>query len=104
MRKASLAYRSVIRSFRDKATAASFLGRPPRRIPADLRKRAREKLDLLHSARSLEDLRMPPGNRLESLTGIQTGQYSIRVGRQWRLCFRWQDADAFEVELVDHHD
>lgn len=94
----------MIRSFRDKTTAALFLGRPPRRVPADLRKRAREKLDYLDSARSLEDLRSPPGNRLEALTGARSGQYSIRVGRQWRLCFRWHDGEAFDVELVDYHD
>lgn len=93
----------MIRTFRDKSTAALFAGKPPRRVPPDLRKRAREKLDLLHSARTLEDLRVPPANRLESLEGRRNGQHSVRVNDQWRICFQWHDGDAFEVELVDYH-
>lgn len=93
----------MIRTFHDKATAAAFLGRPVRKIPPDLRKRVREKLDLVDSAAVLEDLRAPPANRLEVLSGTRVGQYSIRVNAQWRICFEWRDGDAFEVELVDYH-
>jgi len=93
----------MIRSFRDKATAALFMGKPPRRVPPELRKRAREKLDLVHAARTLEDLRVPPASRLERLAGDREGQYSIRVNDQWRICFRWVDGEAYEVELVDYH-
>lgn len=93
----------MIRSFRDKATAALFMGRPPRRVPPELRKRAREKLDLIHSAQTLEDLRVPPANRLEPLSGNRVGQYSIRVNDQWRVCFRWEEGEAYDVELVDYH-
>jgi proteic killer suppression protein len=64
---------------------------------------ARRKLELLASAASLLDLRSPPGNRLEALRGDRAGQHSIRVNDQWRLCFRWMDGDAFDVEIVDYH-
>jgi len=57
----------------------------------------------LHCARALQDLRVPPGNRLEALKGKRKGQYSIRINDPWRLCFRWQDGDAYEVEIVDYH-
>ncbi|HYB56373.1 MAG TPA: type II toxin-antitoxin system RelE/ParE family toxin [Alphaproteobacteria bacterium] len=65
--------------------------------------RARSKLRLIDAARLIEDLRLPPGNRLEALKGRRAGQHSIRVNDQWRLCFRWSDGDAMEVELVDYH-
>jgi len=61
------------------------------------------KLVALDAAETLDDLRVPPGNRLEKLTGDRTGQYSIRVNGQWRVCFRWHDGDAYDVELVDYH-
>lgn len=64
---------------------------------------ARRKLLLLHQARHLSDLRAPPGNRLEALKGDRLGQHSIRINDQWRICFRWSDADAFDVEIVDYH-
>jgi len=64
---------------------------------------ARRKLLLLHQARRLEDLRAPPGNRLEALKGDRAGQHSIRINDQWRICFRWEGVDAFEAEVVDYH-
>ncbi len=64
---------------------------------------ARRKLMYLHAARRLTDLRSPPGNRLETLKGDRQGQYSIRINSQWRICFRWQDGHAFDVEIVDYH-
>ncbi|MCI0534760.1 MAG: type II toxin-antitoxin system RelE/ParE family toxin [Verrucomicrobiales bacterium] len=64
---------------------------------------ARRKLLLLHQARRLDDLRAPPGNRLEALKGDRAGEHSIRINAQWRVCFRWQDEDAFDVEIVDYH-
>jgi proteic killer suppression protein len=64
---------------------------------------ARRKLELLASATALEDLRSPPGNRLEALRGNRSGQFSIRINDQWRICFRWQVGDAFDVEIVDYH-
>lgn len=93
----------MIRSFKDKATAALFMGLPPKRLPADLRKRAREKLDAVHFAQTLDDLRVPPANRLEKLSGDREDQWSIRINAQWRVCFVWRDGDAWDVEIVDYH-
>lgn len=64
---------------------------------------AHRKLTQIHNASSLNDLRAPPGNRLEALTGDREGQYSIRINDQWRVCFRWKDGDAYDVEIVDYH-
>jgi proteic killer suppression protein len=95
----------LIATFADKRTAALFAGYPPRKgISARLAVEALAKMQQLHAATALIDLRSPPGNRLESLKGDRRGQFSIRVDRQWRLCFRWQDNDAYDVELVDYHD
>jgi proteic killer suppression protein len=66
-------------------------------------KRAREKLDLLHHAQSLNDLRVPPANQLEKLAGNRRGQWSIRIDRQWQICFSWRDGDAWGVEITDYH-
>ena len=72
-------------------------------MPNDIIKVANRKLVQIHNACSLSDLRAPPGNRLEALSGDRGGQYSIRINDQWRVCFRWQDGDAFDVEIVDYH-
>ena len=92
----------MIRSFADKDTRRLFEDEDVRRFRAiaDL---ARRKLYLLHAAVRLEDLRVPPGNRLEPLQGDRRGQYSIRVNQQVRLCFRWIDGHAHDVEIVDYH-
>lgn len=93
----------MIRNFKDRRTAAIFAGIFVKGVPANLAKRARSKLRLIDAARLIEDLRLPPGNRLEALKGDRVGQHSIRVNDQWRLCFRWSDGDANEAELVDYH-
>jgi len=93
----------VIQSFADKVTVAVFSGLEVRRIPRALQEAARRKLKLIDAAGSLDDLRVPPGNRLEALRGDRRGQWSIRINDQWRICFRWEGADAFEVEIVDYH-
>ncbi|QGM45879.1 type II toxin-antitoxin system RelE/ParE family toxin [Methylocystis heyeri] len=93
----------MIRSFRDDATEALFNGRLPKGFPADVLKVARRKLAMVHAAARLDDLRIPPGNRLEALSGDRAGQYSIRVNDRWRICFVWSDAGAENVEFVDYH-
>ncbi len=93
----------MIRSFADKRTAAVWDDRMPKGFPSDLAKAARRKLWMLASAKRLEDLRVPPANRLEALLGDRAGQHSIRVNDQWRLCFVWRDGDAYDVEIVDYH-
>ena len=93
----------MIHSFRDKRTAAVFQGRIPKGFPADLAARAYQKLRMLDAAVVLEDLRLPPGNRLEALKDDRHGQHSIRVNDQWRVCFVWRDGEAHEVEIVDYH-
>jgi proteic killer suppression protein len=93
----------VIRSFGDRETEAIFKGQRSRRLPPEIQLGALRKLLLLDAAVVLADLRIPPGNRLEALTGTRTGRHSIRVNDQWRVCFRWEDGFADEVEIVDYH-
>ena len=94
----------MIQSFADKRTANVFSGLRDRSFPSSVLKRARGKLDRINYATSINDLRVPPGNRLERLVGDREGQHSIRVSRSWRICFVWRDGDAFEVELNNHYD
>ncbi|MBM3836220.1 MAG: type II toxin-antitoxin system RelE/ParE family toxin [Verrucomicrobia bacterium] len=93
----------MIRSFACPETERLFNDEASRRLPTQIQQVARRKLLLLHQARRLDDLRAPPGNRLEALKGDRSGQHSIRINDQWRLCFRWQGEDAFDVEIVDYH-
>ena len=93
----------MIRSFRDKNTGQLFSRRFSRRFPSNLHRIARRKLAILDAAERLEDLRIPPGNRLKKLSGDREGQYSIRINDQWRVCFRWSGGDAYDVEIADYH-
>lgn len=93
----------MIRSFKDKQTEKLFESSSLRRIPAEILERARRKLMSIHAAHVVDDLRVPPSNRLERLKGDREGQYSIRINDQWRICFRFQDGDAFDVEICDYH-
>ena len=92
----------MIRSFCCKDTEALYLGNCPNRWQA-LRSRAERKLALLDAAVTIDFLRSPPGNRLEKLSGDRLGYYSIRINDQWRLCFRFEHSDAYDVEIVDYH-
>jgi len=94
---------SVIKTFADRRTAALFDARPLKGLPSDVALRARTKLILIDRAKGMDDLRVPPGNRLEALKGSRAGQHSIRVNDQWRICFQWRDGDAYEVEFCDYH-
>ena len=93
----------MIKSFGDKDTERVFSRQHVRRIPPDLHRAAWRKLAILDAAEQLSDLRVPPGNRLEKLSGDRKGQYSIRINDQWRICFRWHQGDAYEVEIADYH-
>ena len=93
----------MIRSFRDRETERVFLREPGTKFGRAVERAALRKLLILDAAESLTDLRVPPGNRLEKLTGDRAGEYSIRVNDQWRVCFRWVDGEAYEVEIVDYH-
>ncbi len=93
----------MIRSYRNATTAAVAAGKTVKGFPADLAKRAINKLTILEYATSLEDLRSPPGNRLEALRGDRKGQHSIRLNDQFRICFRWVDGHAEDVEITDYH-
>ncbi|OJU34562.1 MAG: plasmid maintenance system killer protein [Rhizobiales bacterium 68-8] len=93
----------MIRSFRNDAAEAASQRRFLKGVPNDIIKVANRKLTQLHNAQSLDDLRAPPGNRLEALSGDRKGQHSIRINDQWRICFRWRDGDAHDVEIVDYH-
>lgn len=92
----------MIRSVRDTRTEALFNDQSVFRFRS-IERVARRKLLYLHQAIRLEDLRIPPGNRLEALKGERKGQYSIRINDQWRICFRWKEGDVFDVEIVDYH-
>ena len=93
----------MIKSFKDKNAWLLFNDRAAPKLPPSLQNVARRKLAMLDSATRIEDLRLPPGNRLEPLYADRVGQWSIRINDQWRLCFDWQDGNAFEVEIVDYH-
>ncbi len=93
----------MIRSFRDRKVEAIALGKAPKGFPSDVVASARRKLKWLDAATALRDLASPPGNRLEALSGDRQGQHSIRINDQWRICFRWSDGGADDVEIVDYH-
>lgn len=93
----------MIKSFKDKETQKVFQNQYSRKLPTDIQHRAHDKLLLLDAAEEIGDLRTPPGNRLEVLRGRRAGQHSIRVNRQWRICFRWQNGHAYDVEITDYH-
>jgi len=93
----------VIKSFADRDTERLWGREPVRHFPADLRRVMLRKLGHVDAAARLDDLRSPPGNRLEKLRGDRSGQHSIRINDQWRVCFRWEGSDAFEVAIVDYH-
>lgn len=93
----------MIRSFRDKETEKIFNRMLSRKLPTDIQQVALRKLRMLHRSQSLYDLRIPPANRLEKLSGNRVGQHSIRINEQWRICFVWRDGDAHDVEIVDYH-
>jgi proteic killer suppression protein len=92
----------VIKTYKSKETEMLFRDRPVSRFQA-IERPARRKLLYLHRARTLRDLAAPPGNQLEALKRDRAGQHSIRINDQWRICFRWQEGDAYDVEIVDYH-
>lgn len=93
----------VIGSFRNKETEKVFLREKSRKLGSDVQKIAQRKLAMLDAARSLQDLRVPPGNRLERLSGDRRGHHSIRINDQWRICFHWRGGNAYDVEIADYH-
>ena len=93
----------MLRSFRDKDTEAVWHRKRARKLDPLLQRAAWRKLAMLDAAESLADVRVPPGNRLEKLTGNRAGQHSIRFNQQWRICFRWTDAGPEDVEITDYH-
>ena len=93
----------MIRSFKCKETQRIFNNIFSRKLPHDIQRIAQRKLKLLNAAADLSFLSTPPSNRLEALKNDRAGQYSIRINDQWRICFKWQGADAFDVEIVDYH-
>jgi toxin HigB-1 len=93
----------MIRSFQGKETARLWEGRRSAKLPGDIQDRALRKLRQIDASQSLEDLRNPPGNRLEALKDDRAGQWSIRINDQWRICFRWAEGDAHDVEITDYH-
>jgi proteic killer suppression protein len=93
----------MIRSFADKETERIWNGLASRKLPPDIQKRALDKLKVLSRAKSIDDLRNPPSNRLHQLSGERAGQHSISINMQWRVCFVWKDGAAESVEIVDYH-
>jgi len=100
---ASRYYSAVIRSFKDPEAELIFKRERSRKLPQNILRPALKKLLVLDAADALADLRIPPGNRLEKLSGDRKGQHSIRINDQWRICFRWKNGDALNVEIADYH-
>lgn len=95
--------RLMIKNFASKETEKLFLREASRTLPTDIQRKARFKLEILDSAEQIDDLKVPPGNRLEKMSGDRQGQHSIRINNQWRICFVWKAGDAYNVEIVDYH-
>jgi len=93
----------MIKSFADKETQQLYTKGKSKRLPPDLIRRAIRRLEYVHWAKKLNDLKVPPSNRLHSLKGDRKGQYSISINDQWRICFRFIDGDAYDVEITDYH-
>ncbi|HEX9593071.1 MAG TPA: type II toxin-antitoxin system RelE/ParE family toxin [bacterium] len=93
----------MIRSFKCVETEKLFHGQFSRKLPHEIQRIAARKLEMITAATTLDALRVPPANRLEALRGERAGQHSIRINRQWRICFVWRNGDAFDVEIVDYH-
>jgi len=93
----------MIRSFKGKWSEKVFLRQRCRGLSPDLQRRAYRKLAILDAANAVSDLKIPPGNRLEKLSGDRQGQHSIRINDQWRICFVWRQGDSFDVEIADYH-
>jgi proteic killer suppression protein len=93
----------MIKSFADDDTERLFRGLRPRKLPKDTWKRGARRLLLIHAAEDIQELRVPPGNRLEKLKDDRAGQWSIRINDQWRICFAWREGNAYEVEITDYH-
>ncbi len=93
----------MIKNFKDKEAERLLNREQTRKLAPEIQRIGLRKLRMLHRARTLEDLRVPPGNRLEALKGDRQGQYSIRINDRWRICFIWEQGDVYEVEIVDYH-
>ena len=93
----------MIKSFKSEETEKIFARQRSRKLLQDIQQVALRKLRMLNNARTVADLRIPPANRLEKLSGDRAGQYSIRINDRWRICFQWREGDAYEVEIVDYH-
>lgn len=93
----------MIRSFRDSEAALIWSGQFSKKLPPDMQQAARRKLRMINNAARLDDLRVPPGNRLEALKGKRRGEMSVRINSQWRICFEWRDGAAEYVEITDYH-
>ena len=93
----------MIVSFNCQETKKIFSRQRSRKLPQDIQQRAYRKLRMLNNAQDIDDLRIPPANRLEKLKGDRVGQYSIRINNQWRICFYWRDGNAINVEIIDYH-
>lgn len=93
----------MIKSFGDSESETIFNRSYSRKLPQDIQKRAHRKLKMIHAAADINDLRVPPGNRLKELKGKEKGWHSIRINQQWRICFKWREGDAYQVQIVDYH-
>ena len=93
----------MIKSFRDKETEKVYFRERSAKLPGDIQQIVLRKLRMVNNAQNINDLRIPPSNRLEKLTGYRAGQYSIRINDQWRICFVWKDNNAYYVEITDYH-
>jgi len=93
----------VIKTFKDAETEKIYQRERSRKLPPDIQQAALRKLRMVNNSINLNDLRVPPANRLEKLSGNRAGQYSVRINDQWRICFEWRGSDAFNVEITDYH-
>ena len=93
----------MIKSFKDKEAVKIYTREGSKKLPGDIQQVALRKLRMINNANNLNDLRIPPANRLEKLKGDRKDQHSVRINDQWRICFAWRDGDAFEVEITDYH-